>query len=361
MLTFDLQRFAGEKTERMTPHRRRELRRKGQIPKSSELTSALVLVTLIVVLKILATGIWGGLENAMRADFTNAAAKPLTQMSLVSLMDKQVWFLVGLLAPVLGAALGVGLLVAFAQVGPLFLPNRLTPDFNRVQPLAGLKRMFSVRTGIETLKSILKLTVIVLMCYITIQGTVAKLNSLASTDIVSIPPMVGGVVFQLAMEIASLMLGLAFLDFLYQRFDFERTNRMSKQEIKEEMKQYEGNPLVKSKIRQRGRELAMRRMMQDVPKADVVITNPTHFAVALRYDGSKMRAPVVVAKGQDEVAQKIKSVASTVNVPMVENKPLARSLYRTVEIGEPIPNDLFQAVAEVLAYVYRLKNQRVGG
>ena len=354
MLRLQLQRFA-EKTERATPQRRREARQEGRLPKSSELTSAVALLGVLLAIRMWGPQVWGMWEDTMRTGLSGAVGIPMTQTALPGLFDKYTWLLVKMLTPMLGVALVVGPLVAFAQVGPMFLPNLLTPDLKRIDPIAGLRRVWSLRSLMELVKSLLKLSIVGSVAYFATKGVQNQLQGLMTTAVVALPGIVGGMVFRLTIEVAVLMLLLAFLDFLFQRFEFERSIRMSRDEIKEEMKRQEGDPLIRSKIRQRGRALAMRRMMQDVPKADVIITNPTHFSVALQYDSTKMAAPVVLAKGADEIAWRIRQLADQAGIPRVENRPLAQALYRQVGVGEPIPQDLFQAVAEVLAYVYRLK------
>jgi flagellar biosynthesis protein FlhB len=357
LLSFHLQRFAGEKTERATPQRRREVREKGQVPKSVDLTSAVTLLAVVVVLKLVGWYIWTCWREMMQDQLSSIRTEPLTVTQVQGLFHHEAVVVAQLLAPILGAALFIGIAVSVLQTGPLFLPSRVMPDFSRVQPFEGLKRMFSMRTGIEATKSVLKLVVVGVLSYLYIQSVVTRVESLVAVDLTSLVSTVGSMVWQLAVEVSILMLLLAVLDWLFQRFEFEKSIRMSREEIKEELKRMEGNPQIKAKIKQRGRELAMRRMMQEVPKADVVITNPTHFAVALLYDANVNSAPVVVAKGQDDVALRIKRVASESNVPTVENKPLAQTLFKTVDIGQAIPSELYQAVAEVLAYVYRMKNK----
>lgn len=353
MRKFDLQRFAGEKTERATPQRRREAREEGRIPKSVELTSAVVLIAVLASLRAFGSTIWADWTDMVQRDLTHITTGSFTQTDIKALLVDQTWQVVRLLAPLLGGALALGALTAFAQVGPVFLPKLLTPNFQRIDPLAGLKRMWSVRSAVEAGKSVIKLMVVGVLAYSAVRGIASEVGQLMNVDLASVPGIVAGMVFRLGLEIAALMLALAFLDFLFQRFEFERSIRMSREDIREEAKRQDGDPLVRARIRQRGRAIAMQRMMQNVPKADVVVTNPTHFAVALQYDATVMAAPTVLAKGQDEVARRIRAVATDAAVPTVENKPLAQSLYRTVDIGQQIPAELFQAVAEVLAHVYR--------
>jgi flagellar biosynthesis protein FlhB len=358
LIRYQLQRFAGEKTERATPKRRNEARKEGNIPKSPDLTSAVTLVTVLVALRLLGPGIWRSWTQTMTDGFNHITADPLTPNKLIALFDGYLWLSVRMMAPLLGVALLIGLMTAVAQVGPTFLPNLLLPDFKRINVISGFMRLWNLKSVVELFKSIVKLAVVGGLAYIAAQGIMKKLPALMTTDVSTMVPIMGQVVFQLALEISAAFLVLAFTDFLFKRYDFEKSIRMSKDEIKQENKNAEGDPRIKSNIRQRGRALAFRRMMQEVPKADVVVTNPTHFAIALKYDSNKMSAPIVVAKGADEVAWRIRQVARDSEVPLVENKPLAQTLYKSVEIGAGVPPELFQAVAEILAYVYRLKNDR---
>ncbi|WP_026974476.1 flagellar biosynthesis protein FlhB [Alicyclobacillus contaminans] len=355
MLALDLQRFAGEKTERATPQRRREVRREGRVPRSPELTSALVLLSSLVVLRWGGPRIWDGWLTMMQTQLQQINTADLTTASVMALFRTNTWACVVLLAPVLATALLIGVGVAVAQVGFLIVPKRIMPDFQKISPAAGFRRMWSVQSLAEAVKSILKLLIVAAMAYLAAQNIIGHLADLMTTEIQGLPKVVGGMVAQLGLEISGAFVVLAALDYLFQRYEFERSIRMSREEIKEEMKRQEGDPQIKSQIRQRGRALALRRMMQEVPKADVVITNPTHFAVAIRYDAASMSAPKVVAKGQDELAWRIRKLAEQSGVPRVENRQLAQTLYRTVELDQLIPSELYQAVAEVLAYVYRLR------
>lgn len=355
MLILDLQRFAGEKTERATPQRRRDARREGKIPKSVDLTSAVVLIGALFALKLLGPSIWYAWSSGMANDFAAASTSNFTPTGVIALLYSQIWIFLRMVGPFIGIALLLGLFTAFVQVGPLFLPKLLTPDFNRIQPLNGFKRFFSIKTFVDASKSIAKLSIVGLITYFSVFGVAEQISTFSSLDIQSLPAEVARLAFQLGLKITAFMLVLAAADYFFQRHDFEKSIRMSHQDIKEENKRQEGDQNVKARIRQRGRALAMRRMMSQVPKADVVITNPTHYAIALKYDGKTMAAPIVVAKGQDEVAHKIRLLAESAGVPRVENRPLAQALYKSTEVGTPVPLDLYQAVAEVLAYVYRLR------
>lgn len=361
MLVLDLQRFAGEKTERATPKRRGDARKEGNIPKSPELTSALAFVAAVVAIRLFGPNIWHVWESQFTSGLTRAATESLTQKSVSNLGANVLLDFVKLVLPIVGIAGAVGILVAYAQVGQVFLPNMLIPKFSKILPTEGFKRLFSARALAEAAKSLLKLSIVGGIAYASVGGVIRQVALATDFSILALPGLLGTIAFRLAIEIAGLMVALAGADAVWQRFEYERGLRMSKQDIKDEHKQEEGDPKIKSNIRKRGYALAFRRMMQAVPEADVVITNPTHFAIALQYVSGKMVAPVVVAKGQDELARRIKQVATEAAVPLVENRPLAHALYENVEIGQPVPKDLYAAVAEVLAHVYRLKQAGMRG
>jgi flagellar biosynthetic protein FlhB len=226
-----------------------------------------------------------------------------------------------------------------------------------LNPITGAKNIFSIRSLVEFIKSLLKLSIVGVVCYTTIIAQKDSFLALSKLPVESIFIFTAKITLSLGLKIGAILIALALFDYMYQKYEYEKKLKMSKQDIKDEYKKSEGDPLIKGKIREKQRRMALQRMMQDVPQADVVITNPTHFAVALRYDAKEMESPVVIAKGQDYIALKIRELATANNIILMENKPLARALYDQVEIGQAVPNDLFQAVAEVLAYVYRLKSK----
>jgi flagellar biosynthesis protein FlhB len=246
------------------------------------------------------------------------------------------------------------------QTGFLFSTQALQPDFNKLNPLAGMKRFVSARGMVDTVKNIARLGIICYIVYSTIMGGYPALLQGIRQDHMTYMAVIGDLLYRLTLRICAVLLVLAAGDYIYQRWSFEKSIRMTKEEVKQETKTTEGNPLIKSRIRARQRQMARQRMMQSVPAADVVITNPTHFAVALKYDATKMAAPQVVAKGGDHIALKIRQIAEENGVPIVENPPLARSLFKSVEVGHVIPMEFFGAVAEVLAFVYRLNKRRAG-
>ncbi|HAF31556.1 MAG TPA: flagellar biosynthesis protein FlhB, partial [Anaerovibrio sp.] len=250
----------------------------------------------------------------------------------------------------------IGLAMNLAQVGLNFSTETISFDPNKLNPINGAKRMFSKRSLVELIKSLLKILIIGYFVVTYLSDEIFQIPKLIYMDIFAGLNKMSDTIFFLAFKIIGVFIVMAVMDFAYQKWQNLQDLKMSKQEVKEEFKQQEGDPKIKGKIRQKQRQMAMARMMQEVPQADVIVTNPTHFAVALKYQ-SGMSAPIVIAKGQDLVAQKIKAIARESNVPIVENKPLARALFAAVEIGAAIPQELYKAVAEVLAYVYRLKKK----
>ena len=345
-----------EKTEPATPKRREESRRKGRVARSQELNSVVVLLAALLGLYML-----GGLLYQNLAGFTvqlleQSYTFELTPESTHAYMVGWAKVFFGAVGPILMvvgiAAFGVSL----AQVGLVVNEEALNLKLQRLDPIAGAKRLLSKRSLVELVKGIFKIFIVGYIGYITIVPEMHRIAVLADADVGSTFHFIGHMVFKMGLRIALVLLVLAVLD--YQRWEFNQSIRMTKQEVKEEAKQTEGDPQIRMRIRSLQREAARKRMMEEVPKADVVITNPVHYAVALHYDMETMPAPRVVAKGQNLIAQKIKQVARDSGVPVVENKPLAQALFRAVEIGQDIPEDLYRAVAEVLAYVFRLKGNR---
>lgn len=345
-----------ERTEAPTPRRREEARRKGQVAKSVEVNSALILLAGFTVLRSSGPRLAEGLESFMQHSFASISTADVTLTSIHSSGLAVGMLLARTIAPLVLTIMAVGVVANLGQVGFFFSYEVLRPDPNRINPLNGFKRMFSARGLVELLKSLLKLAIIGFVVFAALRDnypTIAASSRMPFTEAVGNLARVGGVV---GLRAAMAMLVIAGADFIFQRREMEKNLRMTRQELQEEMKRQE-NPQLRARIRARQRQLAMNRMMAAVPQADVVITNPTHVAVALRYERGKpgVYAPQVVAKGQRLVAERIKETARANKVPIVENKPLARTLFKSVEVGHEIPVDLYQAVAEILAFVYRLK------
>lgn len=357
----NLQLFAdsGEKTEKATPRKRRKAREEGQVLQSKELTSAIVLLSMFLTLKIVGSFMYEQLYLNFKIVFDDLAKVPdlFSIQGVRKLYVNMALQLLKIVAPVFAVALVSGVASGYAQVGFLFTTKTLAVKLNRINPLNGFKKIFSLRSFVELIKSILKILIIGFLGYLYLSSEAKNVLKTMDMDVVSIAAYICNTSLNVAIRMCIAMLVLGVLDYGYQWWEYEKNLKMTKQEVKQEYKETEGNPEIKGKIKQKQRQMALRRMLQDVPKADVVITNPTHFAVAIKYDPKVADAPLVVAKGQDYMAQRIKEIAKENKVEIVENKQLARTLYSTVEIGDKIPPELFQAVAEVLAFVYSLKNK----
>lgn len=300
---------------------------------------------------------FNGLSSVMRETFTDSAAFQVRPETIHTMFISLSFKTFMILAPLMATVIVLGLVSNVAQFGFLLSAETLSPKFSKLNPLEGLKRLFSRQAMAELLKSVLKIGLVGLVAFYTVKKEYYNLPSLIDLDVRGILTYGGGISFRILLNTGMVILTLALLDYAFQRWDYEKSLMMTKEEIKEESKQSEGNPQIKSRIRSLQREAARKRMMQAVPTADVIVTNPTHIAVAIKYEAGKMRAPVVVAKGTGFIAEKIKELARENRVPVMENKPLARAMYKMVNIGKEVPSDLYQAVAEVLAYVYKLKRR----
>jgi flagellar biosynthetic protein FlhB len=346
-----------DKTEPATPKRREEARKKGQIAQSREISSVLVLLSGLGVFFFSGLHIFQGLSNLMRGVFQNIATLRLQEgsMSVFLLEIFQQIFII--LMPLMLAVVVAGIAANLLQVGFLFTMEPLTPKLSKLNPFSGIKRLLSLRSLAELSKSILKIVVVGGIAFLMVKGELENIPSLMHMAVNEILSFFGRVSFKIGFYTCLTLIVLALLDYGFQRWQHEKSLRMTKQEVKDELKQREGDPAVKARIRGVQREMAQRRMMESVPKADVVITNPTRLAIALRYDAEKMMAPKVTAKGAGFIAERIKELAKNNGVPVVEHKPLAQTLFKVVEIGGIIPASLYKAVAEILAYVYGLKTE----
>ena len=355
---FDLQRFdSAEKTEEPTQKRKEESRQKGQVAKSAELSSVFAILTAFMALKTAGPYVYEKLTGYMRHIFGEASVHgDFTIQSVHAIVLDAGMLFLETVFPIMLSILAVSVAVGFLQVGFMFSPETIMPQFSRINPISGLGRIVSKRSLVELVKSLIKITVVMYFIYRFIMKETSRIPALMQSELTESFVVLANLIFNLALQIAMVLLVLAILDYGYQWWEHMQNLKMSKQEVKEEMKQTEGNPQIKSKIREKQRAIAMRRMMQEVPKADVIVTNPTHFAVALKYEAG-MEAPMVVAKGADFIAQRIREIAKEYDVVIVENKPLAQALFKTADIGKVIPADHYKAVAEVLAYVYRLKRK----
>lgn len=349
-----------DRTERATPKRRKDAREKGQVARSMEINSALIILAVFFALRTFGGNIIQGLDDMMRYFLQSPASYEIDQKAVETLFISLSIQFLKLLLPVALVALVIGVVSSLAQTGLMFTTKTITPDLKKLSPLAGIKRLLSARAFVELIKSIIKIAIIGYIVYSIIASDYMLMVSTMDMDIRSAVSVFGAIAYEIGMKTGLALLILALADYLYQRYAHEKSIRMTKQQIKDEHKQTEGDPAIKSRIRRKQMEVMMRRMMQSVPTADVVITNPVHLAIAIKYDADTMPAPRVVAKGQRLVAERIKEIARENDVPIVEDKPLAQAMYRQVEIDQEIPFDLYKAVAEILAYVYQLNKRHTG-
>ena len=363
LLRYNLQYFAegsgGEKTEKPSSRKREKAREEGQVVKSIEMNTAILLIAMFVTIKWIIPNlttnfiklfrdIYGRFE-IVSGEFTIKLASEIINDIIIIILK--------LLLPIFSVAVLIGLVINFLQVGFKITLKSLQPKFNKLNPIQGFKRIISMQSIFELIKALIKISLVFVIAYSTIKGKEKTLLVLYDMSLNQIIQWIGSFTIEIGIKIGEFFIIIAVIDYIYQFLKHEKDLKMTKQEVKEEYKMSEGNPEIKSKIRQKMREVSMRRMMQDLPKADVIITNPTHFAVAICYDSKIAPAPIVIAKGVDHLAFRIKEKAIEYNIEIIENKPLARNLYYNVDVGEEIPAELYQAVAEVLAIVYNLKNR----
>jgi flagellar biosynthetic protein FlhB len=349
------------KTEQPTSRRLDKAREQGNVLQSQEVKTAAMLTAMLVVVWLGLPVLINLLKNYLAGmidhlhEIRIESAKDLVQLGT----DIVLHMMLALAVP-FAIMIAVAFASSLGQTGFMLVLEKLAPDFSKVNPLAGLKRIFSMHSVVELIKSVAKLTLVGVGCYMFLKPRVKELELLMSMDLISVVVYIQQTLVKLIMAVVIMMLVLAGGDWFYQRFTFMKNLRMSRQEIKDENKDTEGDPMIKSRLRSLRIARARQRMMANVPKADVVITNPTHFACALKYDMESMGAPVLIAKGQDFTALKIREVATEHEIPIVENPPLARALFAAVEIDQEIPPEHYKAVAEVISYVMRLKEKSRG-
>jgi flagellar biosynthetic protein FlhB len=345
----------GEKTEKASLKRRQDEREKGNIFQSQDLVSASVLLAVFAVLKFMGSQFLNTLSNGTVQIFMHLDDNLVGPKDLGNVLSIAQNTLFTILTPILLVSMLAAVAVTFAQTRLLISPSQLIPKLERLSPIQGFKKLFSLKSLVEMVKSILKIIMIFVIIYFTVEPQMSQALRLFDQSLPQAMIWIAGVIVDVGFKVSAALLILGVADYFFQWWDYERKIMMTKHEAKEEFKQTEGNPEIKSRIRTLQRRMAKMRMMQAVPKADVVIRNPTHFAVALKYDEKVGIAPIVVAKGQDAVALKIVEIAEKNKVYVTENKPLAQALYKSVDIGNQIPAEFYKAVAEVLAYIYRMK------
>jgi flagellar biosynthetic protein FlhB len=350
-----------ERTEQATAKRREETRERGQVARSQEVVSAGILAAGLLFFYFGGSTLLMKTMDMMKSGFREAGRVDLTADTGTALIITCLFKGFEILFPLLIAVVVAAVLGNVLQFGFMLTAKSLEPKIEKISPARGFQRLFSLRSLVELAKGLIKIVVVGGVAYFIIRRELDFLMPLADQSIWGMLAYIGGVCFKLLLAMTIVLVVLAALDYAYQRWEFEKSIRMTKQEIKDEYKNTEGNPLIKARIRRIQREMSQKRMMAQVAKADVVITNPTHLAVAVRYEPGSMAAPVVVAKGADFIAEKIRRLAMENDVPIVENKPLAQVLYKIVQVDRMVPENLYKAVAEVLAFVYEQKNIRIFG
>lgn len=370
LLPMNLQLFAkdgpgGEKTEPATQKKLSDARNKGQVAQSKDLGNGVILVAFILILRVfmgyLGDSFVGEFDSvySKMSDFASNSGHDFN-INMAQLTFQEVLIdILMIMLPFLAIGVVVAFVVDIVQVKWKIATEPLRPKFDKFNPISGVKRLFSVQSLVNLLKSILIIAALIIVVYNEVKDEIENIFYFYDKPLQVSIEYIGEFILDVGLKISVVMVLIGILDYVYQKIKFKNDMKMTKQEVKDEYKNSEGDPKVKAQQRQRMRQASMRRMMKSVPTADVVITNPTHFAVAVKYEQGKARAPIVVAKGEDFLAAKIKDVAKEANVTIVENKPLARMLYYNVDIEQEIPPELYQAVAEVLAFVYKLKNKQV--
>lgn len=346
-----------EKTEQATAKRREEAREKGQVAKSREVSSVVVLFSCLIYFYFNITGLVQKVMVVMSSTFRSVGQGAITMENASSVLSDFIMKGFFLLLPILGLTCIAGLAANIIQVGLFFSTSAIEPQLSRIDPLKGIKNLLSLKSIVELLKNIVKVVMVGAIAYSVVAGEINNFLPLAEQSIWGIASYMGKISFKILLSTCWVLIMLAVLDYLYQRWEYEKSLRMSRQEIKEEFKNTEGDPAIKARIKRLQREMARKRMMAAVPTADVVITNPTHLAVALKYEQEKSIAPYVVAKGAGLIADKMREVARESQVPVIEDKPLAQVLYKIVKVDEMIPGNLYRSVAEILAYVYSLRQK----
>ncbi len=348
-----------ERTEQATSRRREKAREEGQVARSMELNSAAMLTLGFLTLYLMGPYISGQTMAMLRHLLGNAPTIALQDPTFYTVFkDNLIRFFI-ILGPLFVVMTIIALGVNVAQVGFRITPKAAEPKLDKINPISGFKRIVSIRSAVTLLRDLLKLAVVGFVAYKVIASDFPSFFLMADMTVGQIAVAMGKLSLGLALKVGAVIFVIAVLDYIYQRYEFEKSIRMSKQDLRDEYKDTEGSPQIKARVRQIQMQMARNRMMDAVPMADVVVTNPTHYAVALKYDPDQHQAPFVLAKGQRLIAQKIKEIALEHNIPVVEDVPLARALFKMCDIGQVVPAQLYRAVAEVLAYVYRLKGKVV--
>jgi flagellar biosynthesis protein FlhB len=344
-----------EKTEQATPKKREQAREKGQVAKSQDAASVGVLLASLIFFWFGASGMIEKMMLLAKRLLTQSSRFNVDINNIQSLLISVIYDTFAIVLPLFLTVFLIALIVNYLQVGFVISVESIQPKFSKLDPIKGFGKLFAMRSLVELVKNVSKISIVGFIVYISIKGEIENFIPLIDQSVWGIMIYIGEVAFKIVLKVCLVLIIITVLDYIYQKWEFEENLKMSKQEVKDEFKQTEGNPLIKARIKRIQRDAARKRMMASVPEADVVITNPTHLAVALRYDQSSASAPKVVAKGAGFIAENIRDIARKNNVAIVNNKPLARVLYKTVEVDEMVPTNLYKAVAEVLAFVYNMK------
>lgn len=348
-----------QKTEDPTARKLEEAHKRGQVIQSREVNNWLMLFAGTLIVGLAGPGLMSAIKDRLQIFFELAHTLPTDPVGLRGVVSDLLIDIAAILSLPFLALMFTGFMSGFMQIGPLFTPEPMKPSLSKISPIKGFERLFSLRSIVEFLKGIVKLVIIFGACLMVLYPYFSGVEHFVGQDITDALYDLRMLFIRMMAAALGILFVVAIMDYMYQRYDFMKKMMMSKQEIKDEFKQTEGDPHIKGKLRQLREQRARQRMMQAVPEADVVITNPTHYAIALKYDTLNMDAPVLIAKGTDAVAERIRALAKDNKVPLVENPALARALFDSMEIGQMIPSEHFKAVAEVISYVFRLKGRKL--
>ena len=349
---------AGEKTEEPTQHRIDEFRKRGEVASSRELTSIFILSASVFVLFFSTVYIYETMVDFFKWVYGLNVSKAFLEESLKIIFSKMIWVAVKCLIPIFATVILSTVVINIVQIGFLFAPEVLSWKFERINPVNGMKKLFSMQSLVETVKGVFKFIFVIAITWFFIRENINSYQGFYHIEFLQTFLIGQRIILKLVASILGALLIIAVGDLAYQKIKYKKKLRMTKEQAKREHKEHDGNPEIKQRIRTIQREMSKKRMMNEIKTADVVVTNPTHFSVALKYDGSKMISPQVVAKGADHMAMKIREIAKNHDVPMVENVPLARALYDTVKLNGFVPRTLYAAVAEVISFVYKLKKKK---
>jgi len=347
----------GEKTEEPTPHKLREAKKKGQIAKSKDFTAAILIITSFYTLKAFSVYIWENISAFSHLIFTQIP-EDFSYSKVGLILQETLMVFVITMAPIFGIIAGVALIIEAIQTGGVIAFDPIQPKFSKLNPIEGFKKFFSLKQYVELVKSVLKMAIVIYLLYTVLKDELVMVVISQEMTHYQVIAFVGRIVMEVVARIGLFYIIIAIADYLYQRYEYIKGLRMSKKEIKDEYKKLEGNPLIKQRQRDMARQMMQSRQMGSVPGADVVVTNPIHIAIAIRYKSNDMAAPKVVAKGKRLVAKEIRRIAEDNKVPIVENPPLAQALYKVTEVDMEVPPNYYKAVAEILAFVYNLKKKR---